>query len=304
MCYEEARFHLRGITETSRRDRDFKQMVSQIKEVEEILASTERERKKQQEAIFGVMNMINVAGGLVPKQTDMATQTDASIPSKYGDIFTEAPLTDLWNESSSLVHKMVTLSYDQPTDESQTNKKTKKKDSSRPERELSQVGENVTNEDTLRFIAKVFSEKQKRDLVSQKNRTLTCSLDELTVLTVLEEYPTKLRDAISVLATHFKNLRKEFRVGKSPAAELTARLFGICGRKKVQSDLTDQVLTIFKDLATQPGAVGQLNQSKPISELILYTKRYFASVKSFFVLITYRTLLYSIELLAHFISSI
>lgn len=41
-------------------------MVSQIKEVEEILASTERERKKQQEAIFGVMNMINVAGGLIP----------------------------------------------------------------------------------------------------------------------------------------------------------------------------------------------------------------------------------------------
>jgi hypothetical protein len=145
---------------------------------------------------------------------------------------------------------MVTLSYDQPTDELHTNKKIKKKDSSRPERELSQAGENVTNEDTLRFIAKVFSEKQKRDIVSQKNRTLTCSLDEITVLTVLEEYPTKLKDAISVLAAHFKHLRKELRVGKSPAAELIARLFGVCGRKKIHSDLTDQVLSIFKDLAT------------------------------------------------------
>jgi len=111
LCYEEARFHLRGITETSRRDRDFKQMISQIKEVEEIMASTERERKKQQEAIFGVMNMINVAGGLIPQQIDISTQTDASIPSKYADIFTEIPLTDLWSNSSSLVQKMVTLSY-------------------------------------------------------------------------------------------------------------------------------------------------------------------------------------------------
>ena len=76
------------------------------------------------------MNMINVAGGLIPKQADMASQTDASNPSKYADIFTETPLTDLWNESSSLIHKMVTLSYEQPTDELQTNKKMKKKDSS------------------------------------------------------------------------------------------------------------------------------------------------------------------------------
>lgn len=48
-------------------------MIFQIKEVEEIMASTERERKKQQDAIFGVMNMIHVSGGLVPEQKDTAT---------------------------------------------------------------------------------------------------------------------------------------------------------------------------------------------------------------------------------------
>lgn len=132
----------------------------------------------------------------------------------------------------------------------------KKKDSSRPEKDTTPASENLTTDDTFRFIAKVFSEKQKRDLINQKNRTLTCSLDEITALTALEEHPTKLRDAISVLSTHFKHLRKELKLGKNPAAELTARLFGICGRKKVHADLTDQVLAIFKDLATQPGAVG------------------------------------------------
>ena len=73
MCYEEAKFHLYGITETSRRDRDFKQMISQIKAVEEIINDTERERKKQQDAIFGVMSMINTAGGLIPKVNDTST---------------------------------------------------------------------------------------------------------------------------------------------------------------------------------------------------------------------------------------
>jgi hypothetical protein len=31
------------------------------------MGDTERERKKQHEAIFGVMGMINAAGGLIPK---------------------------------------------------------------------------------------------------------------------------------------------------------------------------------------------------------------------------------------------
>ncbi len=89
----------------------------------------------------------------------------------------------------------------------------KKKDSSRHDKEASSVSENLTTEDTLRFFAKVFSEKQKRDVLCLKNRTLTFPLDEITVLTTLEEHPTKLRDAISVLATHFKHLRKELKVG-------------------------------------------------------------------------------------------
>jgi hypothetical protein len=68
-------------------------MIGQIKEVEEILSSTERERKKQQEAIFGVMKMINIAGGLIPDQNDAEIQTDLTISTKYATIFTEVPLT-------------------------------------------------------------------------------------------------------------------------------------------------------------------------------------------------------------------
>jgi hypothetical protein len=85
----------------------------------------------------------------------------------------------------------------------------------------------------MKFVAKVFLEKQKRDTVSLKNRMSTCSLDEFAVLTVLEEHPTKLKDASEVLTTHFKHLRKELKMGNNPSAELTARLFGVCGRKRV-----------------------------------------------------------------------
>jgi len=67
-------------------------MIGQIKEVEEILSSTERERKKQQEAIFGVMKMINIAGGLIPEQKDVEIQTELTICTKYADIFTEVSI--------------------------------------------------------------------------------------------------------------------------------------------------------------------------------------------------------------------
>jgi hypothetical protein len=79
----------------------------------------------------------------------------------------------------------------------------KKKESFRAEKDTTAVSENLTVEDTMKFLAKVFSEKQKRDVISLKNRTYTCSVDEITVLTALEEHPTKLKDAISVLSKHF-----------------------------------------------------------------------------------------------------
>ena len=155
LCFEEVRFHLYGITETSRRDRDFKQMISQIKAVEEIIADTERERKKQQDAIFGVMNMINTAGGLIPKVSDIGTQTDASIPSRYADIFTEVPLDKLWNESSSLIHKMATLRFELPSEEPSNSKKLKKKEKTAVE----PAAFTVTADESFRFFSKIFIEK-------------------------------------------------------------------------------------------------------------------------------------------------
>lgn len=65
---DEYKFEYQSITSTVRRDREFTSLITKIKDVESFLTQTERERKKQQEAIFGVMSMINIAGGMLPVQ--------------------------------------------------------------------------------------------------------------------------------------------------------------------------------------------------------------------------------------------
>jgi hypothetical protein len=64
---DELKFHMHGITDTYRRDQIFKKLASDVKEVEAIFEDCEKEREKQQEAIFGVMDYINVGGGMLPK---------------------------------------------------------------------------------------------------------------------------------------------------------------------------------------------------------------------------------------------
>ena len=235
--------------DTQRRDKDFRQMIGQIKEVEEILSSTERERKKQQEAIFGVMKMINIAGGLIPDQKDVEIQTDLTISTKYANIFTEVPLTQIQLQSTSLIHKMASLTFENQRAESANPAKGNKK---RHQREQNDVS-SVSVDETFRFISKVFTEKHKKDQLTRKNLTPNFSLDQFTVQTILEENSTKLQDAVEILVSHFKNISKELKVNPSPTVEFIARMFGVCGRLKVPQDTSDYLLQIFKDLATSPG---------------------------------------------------
>ena len=70
------------------------------------LGDTEKERKKQQEAIFGVMDMIHISGGMLPEKQDMATQTDLSFATRFATVFTEMPRLEIETNSVSILHRL------------------------------------------------------------------------------------------------------------------------------------------------------------------------------------------------------
>jgi hypothetical protein len=53
-----------GFTHAVLRDTQYTKITNLIHEVTDTLQQTERERSKQEKAIFGVMSMINIAGGM------------------------------------------------------------------------------------------------------------------------------------------------------------------------------------------------------------------------------------------------
>jgi hypothetical protein len=52
------------------KDACYSRFITHIKDITATLEKTERERSKQQQAIFGVMSMINIAGGCIPDSID------------------------------------------------------------------------------------------------------------------------------------------------------------------------------------------------------------------------------------------
>jgi hypothetical protein len=64
---EVLKFHMHGITDTYRRDIIFRKLASDVREVEAIIEDTEIEREKQQQAIFGIMDYLNVGGSMIPE---------------------------------------------------------------------------------------------------------------------------------------------------------------------------------------------------------------------------------------------
>ena len=64
---EVLKFHLHGITDTYRRDIIFKKLTSDVREVESIIEDSEIERGKQQKAIFGIMDYLNVGCSMIPE---------------------------------------------------------------------------------------------------------------------------------------------------------------------------------------------------------------------------------------------
>ena len=75
-----------------------------------------------------------------------------------------------------MIHKMASLTFDVQKVEntpSKSNKKVNKK-------LLADVG-SISVDETMRFISKIFIEKNKKDQITRKNQTPNFSIDELTV---------------------------------------------------------------------------------------------------------------------------
>jgi len=64
---EVLKFDMHGITDTYRRDIIFKKLTSDVREVESIIEDSEIERGKQQKAIFGIMDYLNVGCSMIPE---------------------------------------------------------------------------------------------------------------------------------------------------------------------------------------------------------------------------------------------
>lgn len=98
---EVLKFDMHGITDTYRRDIIFKKLTSDVREVESIIEDSEIERGKQQKAIFGIMDYLNVGCSMIPEQASVVTQTDVTVGCQYSNFFTEVDERKLSLEATS-----------------------------------------------------------------------------------------------------------------------------------------------------------------------------------------------------------
>lgn len=250
-----------------RRDREFTKLINTIKEVEGVLGETEKERKKQQEAIFGVMDMIQISGGMMPVKADVECQTEVSVACRYANIFTEVPQPELYTNAVSILHRLACV---KPTEQAKRELKLTKKNTTlvnqATEDQLLKNLSLVMPKDSLSWIAKLMMEKSKKDFLNKKSNCETSSIDEFTALSLLEENQT-VKESSEVLVHHFNNLHSALKEGH-PFAEVVCKLYGLFSKPRLQKDLSDYVLTAFREFSGSTNVSLLATYSKGLSDFI------------------------------------
>jgi hypothetical protein len=70
------KFVIRGLTDTVRADKIYTSVRKSLSELESTINFAETERAKQQNAIFDVMGIIKIGGGMMPQKAHVSTQTE------------------------------------------------------------------------------------------------------------------------------------------------------------------------------------------------------------------------------------